>query len=664
MSSMCFPNSVLRDLVFGFGLTSLRSFVVIVALAVHFPLFQSIEARAKPFPEAVTKEVSCATPIDKEDYPNLSDRERWAWNDRICLGKSADLYESINSTEKPCDPSKAELWSDPLILTQEFFDIVTKHPTFVNALSQNNLRVRCALIEGNLNLSERDIPYGISLSYSFLPEGISAVDTNIGRSFSLTGSRVEKAFDAKGLNVGGNLFLSEGRFADVMLQGAVIERDLIATTSAFEGPFEADTLTVKGNMDISTDTRFAESVKLLDARIGASLIAVGSEFGGRFSIDRIRVEGALHLRKGSLFHENVVLRGARIGSQVTINDSRVKGELLAKGMIVEGELIADERAEFDQLVELIYARIGGNFRAMGSKFSGKVDAHNLVVNGNVLLKDEAVFRGHIDLTGANVSGNVDLTNSHFHDTVTLTSARIRGALVLSSDGDDCPIWHCAASLNLSSAQALALQDAFCSWRGLDGRIDLTGFEYAQFMRFAVHRGTQHPIIPDRDTSWLVNWLSLQTSFNQQPYEQLATVLRQYGRQDKADEIMIALHDRRRTDELTPKGTKLLLWVEKLTIGYGYSVGRATYWFLAMLILGTFVGYCEKAGLGPVSQNKLDAFFTRLWFSLDRLIPILELDDRHKTIHPSGVCQLYFHVHRILGLIVVTLIAAGLTGLSN
>ena len=647
--------------------------LLLVTFAAPLCVPQSTEAQPGHILPLTSEQSTCATVMERARYPELSEQERWAWNKRICTGEAVVFPSRDNPQNADCDPKNAEEWPDEWTLTQIFFDVITKEAPFVEVLSQHNLQIECAKFEDTLDLSQRHIPYGISIRRSYFPQGVTAVDTHVVRSLSLNGSWVEKALDADRLMVRGNLSLSGRAQFDgqVNFRGATIGGDLIATTSRFENSFEGDTLAVSGNLDISTGAIFRGKVNLLDAKIDGSLIASSSMFCGGLSADRISVRGAVHLRRHGRFDKDVVFRGARIGNQMTVNNSKFRGAFLGKGMVIGGGIIGNERAEFDRGVELSSARIGGSLVASGTTFNEKVVADNLFVDGDLLLNDVAVFKGQVELVGASVSGNIDLSGSYVYSSLDLTASDVGGILILGDGFDKCPMWQKDAGLILAGTAAGALQDSHCSWNRLNEKLNLTGFEYGQFVGFVGQSEKDQEMTADRKIEWLLGWLGKQDVFSSQPYEQLASVLRRYGHHRKADEVIIGSHDRRRTDDRTPCLTKLWLSVKKYTINYGYDVWLSTLWLGGFLFLGVGLGFHRNAHVEKNYSGKMcgdwlpfnwQRIRDRFWFSLDRLVPIIELDDRHKDIHPTGMIATYFHVHRLCGLMIVTLIAAGLSGL--
>ena len=54
----------------------------------------------------------------------------------------------------------------------------------------------------------------------------------------------------------------------------------------------------------------------------------------------------------------------------------------------------------------------------------------------------------------------------------------------------------------------------------------------------------------------------------------------------------------------------------------------------------------------------------LWYSLDMLLPIIELDKSHYGIPLEGWVRVYFYVHKIFGYVLASFLIAGLLGLTK
>jgi len=376
--------------------------------------------------------------------------------------------------------------------------------------------------------------------------------------------------------------------------------------------------------------------------------------------DRLDLSGGLFAHDiwldGSLLDIEPRLYDLHVGGVLSFDGSRLVGGLAAHRLRVDGSLFVRGSAISEDF-ELLGARIGGILAANGSTFSGTFNADRLEVAGSVFLRDGAAFED-VDLPGARIGGNLDLRGSTFRH-ANLTAARLADDLMLG-DSDSFAIWAEGGGLVLRNAAVGGLQDHPDAWDNLRGRLDLIGFDYA---RLGGLQGAAGESLADRPAAWLIeDWLGLQEGiedrFLPQPFRQLADTLRRQGYPDKADAVIIAVNDHQRDAPTTPLLTKALLWVEWAVIGYGYRTWLPLVWMAGLIAVGTCV-----AGHGRGAMARTGRCY-QLWFAVDRLIPLLTLDERHSRVRLTGWPRTYFHFHHILGFVFASLFVAGLTGLAR
>ena len=96
-----------------------------------------------------------------------------------------------------------------------------------------------------------------------------------------------------------------------------------------------------------------------------------------------------------------------------------------------------------------------------------------------------------------------------------------------------------------------------------------------------------------------------------------------------------------------------LFALRWTIGYGYGAGelRALLWALVAIMIGGMIARCK--GL---------SWCDGLWYSIDMLLPGIQLSERHCEL--PGWPRYYFRAHRLVGYALLLLVVAGLTGLTD
>jgi hypothetical protein len=117
----------------------------------------------------------------------------------------------------------------------------------------------------------------------------------------------------------------------------------------------------------------------------------------------------------------------------------------------------------------------------------------------------------------------------------------------------------------------AIQDLPNSW---PDKLDLNGFTYRNLGGLS---GPGLDAMINRKAEWFEDWLRKQCSYSPAPYQQLASVLREQGRPDVADEVLYAGKQRERAQSSSLSWIGLTLsW---LFIGYGYHKFNSAYWAL-------------------------------------------------------------------------------------
>jgi len=246
-------------------------------------------------------------------------------------------------------------------------------------------------------------------------------------------------------------------------------------------------------------------------------------------------------------------------------------------------------------------------------------------------------------------------------------------------------WAPNSLLTLRNTTVGTIQDLQNSW---PDKLDLTGFSYRNL------GGLSGPDNPDaminRPAEWFERWLGKQHPYAPAPYQQLASVLREEGRPDTADEVLYAGRERDRCDTCWSR-PGWCIWLSTLSAVSGYGIGVYTFrvlmWVFILTGIGAFLlgvfspnarreafrGAQARRGGGPV----LKIVCGLLWLigaSLQRLLPIpVELnkeftnffdDPRENEYWPNlnRPLQLYFVVHAILGWALGIIVLAAMSGI--
>ncbi len=64
------------------------------------------------------------------------------------------------------------------------------------------------------------------------------------------------------------------------------------------------------------------------------------------------------------------------------------------------------------------------------------------------------------------------------------------------------------------------------------------------------------------------------------------------------------------------------------------------------------------------QGPAGSLLDRIYYTLDTLLPIIELDRERHTFTLTGIVRAYFYGLKIMGYILASFLAAGITGLTE
>ncbi len=200
-----------------------------------------------------------------------------------------------------------------------------------------------------------------------------------------------------------------------------------------------------------------------------------------------------------------------------------------------------------------------------------------------------------------------------------------------------------------------------AWDIPNGKLDLVGFTYD---RLGGLRANRDSTMTGRSIDdWLLPWLAKQdgfeTTYNPQPFEQLAMVFRNSGYPGKADAILFEERNHQRDSPETLWLTEVNLWIQWGLIGYGYHNWIALLWFAGLIGLGTW--RCGKSAIGEDKDMRL---FQRCRYSFDMALPLITLNKAHNDVKHSGGGWVYFYFHKIAGFVLVSFLVAGLSGLTK
>jgi hypothetical protein len=330
---------------------------------------------------------------------------------------------------------------------------------------------------------------------------------------------------------------------------------------------------------------------------------------------------------------------------------RVDGFFSLSGSLIDGE------------VRLIRAYVSGGLRLNGTTIDNPggyaLFAGGLTVDVGAFVRNSR-FTGGVRLTGGRMTGGLFLEGTTLHDSdgfaldgenlvvedrmecsqgftcegaLRLRGARINGTLSFHDGAVICPD---ARAVHLSHAQVKEL--ILTPRQPIEGEVTL-GYSTID-------------VILDREDVWpsalRLNGLVYQTlrgepeakrldwvgrdpqGFRPQPYEQLATWLRQIGRDDLARRCQL-VKQRARRRHLNPVSRTwgvLLDW----TVGYGYRPWISGLWLAVLVALGTIVFSAHHPH--TIRQAGERPHFHAFVYTLDLMLP-LETFGQRSAWDPAG-----------------------------
>ncbi len=386
----------------------------------------------------------------------------------------------------------------------------------------------------------------------------------------------------------------------------------------------------------------------------------GSRFDDWLDADSVSIGRGLFMQRAEF--QKVSLVEAKIGGRLDMSSSVFKGTLDMDSASIGSDLFMGEKAEF-KAVDLRGAKIGGRLAMSGSRFKGELFMEAASIGSDLFMRN-AQFDQPTSLAFLRVGFYLDLRGTVLRS-LDLTGARIERDLWLGLfvDGkniewkgyeDETGKSH-NPKLTLKNATVGALQDTEAAWPD-NLKLEFDGFTYKRF------ESGEKKTLYERGSGWFVDWLAKDKTYSPQPYLHLASVLRVAGHDDKADDILYASRARKHRESDMSWRRWAFLWVLWLVIGYGYGWLKflALIWVGVLVILGTFI-----LRIAGERDKILSGFLNSAFYSLDMLLPVIRLRERHyKDVDLSTWARYYFYFHQIMGYVLIFFVIAGLSGLTK
>ncbi len=393
------------------------------------------------------------------------------------------------------------------------------------------------------------------------------------------------------------------------------------------------------------------------ADVGGTVDCQGAKFGNGV---------VALLAEGIAVEENVKLDEASFSGQTSFRRADIEGNLIARrgrfeaaegaalvldGARVRGRVQLDDRVTSNGTLSLVGTTIEGGLDLRGARIG---------TEGELALDMRAAKIGEVDFTGAVLFGRVECRQ-----------ATVRGMFqwreIIQEELDE---------LDMRFAHLGWLRDDAGSW---PRSIRLDGLVYDQI---DISGGSPGPgRVPSLDQR-LDGWLKTsplegeqEPVYRSQPYEQLAGVLQAMGRSRDAEKVRIASRRHRVDSTARPEGglagilhhvRRAVDTIYRWTTGYGYEPERTLGWLAGLAVVGTIVfGISQRAQrLRPSRSSATDdsVKFNAFMYSLDVLLPVINLGQAEARNPQSGLIRGYYWIHLLGGWALSTLLLVGLSGL--
>ncbi|MCK1796392.1 oxidoreductase [Streptomyces sp. XM4193] len=436
--------------------------------------------------------------------------------------------------------------------------------------------------------------------------------------------------------------------------------------------------------------RFEEEVLLAECRLSTGRF-VGCRIP-RLEAARVSTDGDLHLPRCTV-PGGIRLTDASIGTDLMMNEVTVSGGRRGRAVAADGLTVGQDLQASLLLasgeVSMRGARVGGSLFMYGSELSNRrgpyaLHAPQLQVErfAHFAAFGPSGARHMLSMTPPtgtrfpqpgrttppppveppdpldpplqhfHCMGGMKLDDGRFGDSLVLDRARVvleRGqelSLRRVQTPELCftPERISRGRVVLSGATVGNLVDRASSWPVNEG-LWMAGFSYEHLIPLG-------PFPLEERLRWVA---TATPEYSAEPYEQLATVLRNSGEDAEARRVLLAKQRRRR--ETLPLAGKLWGYLQDWTVAYGYKPGLAAVWMAVLWASGTLYFGANK----PEPRGDEGPHWDAALYAFDLLLPVIDLG-HDSAWRPEGHYQWVAAGLILAGWVLATTVAAGTTRL--
>jgi len=275
----------------------------------------------------------------------------------------------------------------------------------------------------------------------------------------------------------------------------------------------------------------------------------------------------------------------------------------------------------------------------------------------------------LELSGANLRETLTLKNLELQQVVADSLTVAKRTMFLPAT--------MIKRLNLTSANLESFEWNFAGPVELPQKLEIDG---ATFGSLSVVRGPAAGAAKSSDevrhvrmdrTDYGLAFLE-RAAYYEPAYTSYEASLKSRGQSDKADGVYFAMRDRRRYTEFVDADTAWQKTVAgfNYVIGFGhkwlFGYGRAwvypLLWFVVLVLVGAVI-FRDSERMKKVDEESSAHAFSPLWYSLDILVPILNLGVSKDWRPKEGYRFLHFYSKflSLIGLIFISAMLGALTG---
>lgn len=567
-------------------------------------------------------------PVQAQTDDGCADMSNWTSIER-------KVWSALSGEDQPgTSKNSNNAMQGQMLLGPEFLRQLLTCESLWSRLEPKGLVLKGAMVPGMIDLSFLEIPVRF-VCINCLFEHFVARRSDWHRQFSLDGSKIMRGAD---------------------FTRSTFNRDFSAIGLQSDAGIKLDSIKVAHDLSLQR-TQIAGELSLRTASVGRTLRLDGA---------KLRALNA----SGARITNQMILSGIKISRRAVLDRIYIGGDLLLRTYVngpkpVIGQPSSDDTQSTPiTVINLNIARIDGRLEIASARIHGAMSLDAIRVGEDIWIRDGSEVSGRIDMSFARIGQNLDLSTTRLGSDVDATGATIGGELRLGAYGNTrltAPVWARSSRLILRNASSSAWLD---SARGASATaeacrsadrlfgpwpcgIDVIGFSYARIG--GLGGGTEF----QRSADWYLDWLKRQQPFSLDPYRRLADYLQNNGRDASARTVRFAGKEAQL--ENASGLDWVLLFLQKIFVGYGIFTGFVFVWMTALVGVGAAV-----FSRSPEARNsEIPISFA---YSTDMLLPFVQLRPRHDDIDFSGSIRYYLYFHKFMGWVCALFFVSALGGL--